>query len=318
MTHSTSHSKRRTRTAHSRKPWSWLGLTTAALFMTSLPLLAAAAPSSRLVKRAPVEYIADSEPTIELTFEANDSYYLQALTLNQCQNQLVLPENGTHVRSYYAITTPEIEMGINFYLDENCQEYDFSVLSEVREFVGAFASLKYVGEFKNAKTGFYENTEFSTTVFPDASSEPGPPESGRQPMVAPGSSVAGVRTGNAGLAVGMGIIGMVLVLGVVGLSVLAYRRFGPEGRRRGGDGGAFMTLSTSADAEEQAGLTGENGPHSSAVMQSRVGVSFDDERYPTGYRDEEYDGSDDDAVELGYPKNDADEAGVQPPNAKLQ
>lgn len=298
-----------------RKPWSWLGLTTAALFMASLPLLATAAPSSpQLHKRAPVEYIADSEPSIELTFEANDSYYLQALTLNQCQNQLVLPENGTHVRPYNAITTPEIEMGINFYLDENCQEYDFSVLSEVREFVGAFASLKYVGEFKNAKTGFYENTEFSTTVFPDSNTEPGPPESGRQPLVGPGNTST---TGNAGLAVGMGIIGMVLVLGIVGLCVLAYRRFGPEGRRRGGDGGAFMTLSTSADAEEQVGLTGENGPHSSAVMQSRAGVSFDDERYPAGYRDEEHDSSDDDEVELGYPKNEA-VAGSQPQNAKLQ
>ncbi|KAF9989773.1 hypothetical protein BGZ75_004950 [Mortierella antarctica] len=301
-----------------RKPWSWLGLTTAALFMTSLPLLATAAPassSSQLVKRAPVEFIADSEPSIELTFEANDSYYLQALTLNQCQNQLVLPENGTHVRPYNAITTPEIAMGINFYLDENCQEYDFSVLSEVREFVGAFASLKYVGEFKNAKTGFYENTEFSTTVFPDSSTDPGPPESGRQPLVTPGNTVT--TTGNAGLAVGMGIIGMVLVLGIVGVSVLAYRRFGPEGRRRGGDGGAFMTLSTSADAEEQVGLTGENGPHSSAVMQSRVGVSFDDERYPAGYRDEEHESSDEGEVELGYPKDDA-EAGLQPQNAKLQ
>ncbi|KAG9327135.1 hypothetical protein KVV02_008765 [Mortierella alpina] len=287
--------------------------------MVSLPLLATAAPasssSSQLVKRAPVEFIADSEPSIELTFEANDSYYLQALTLNQCQNQLVLPENGTHVRPYYAITTPESAMGINFYLDENCQEYDFSVLSEVREFVGAFASLKYVGEFKNAKTGFYENTEFSTTVFPDSRTDPGPPESGRQPLVTPGNTVT--TTGNAGLAVGMGIIGMVLVLGIVGVSVLAYRRFGPEGRRRGGDGGAFMTLSTSADAEEQVGLTGENGPHSSAVMQSRVGVSFDDERYPAGYRDEEHESSDEGEVELGYPKDDA-EAGLQPQNAKLQ
>ncbi|KAG0208296.1 hypothetical protein BGX28_000688 [Mortierella sp. GBA30] len=286
--------------------------------------MTAAAPSpSQLQNRAPaVEFIEDSEPTTELTFEANDSYYLQPLTLGECQNNLVLPENGTHVRNYAAMTTLVPDMALNYYLDENCQEYDFSIVSEVREFVGAFASIKYVGQFSNAKQGFYENTEFSKTVLPDSDSEPGPPESGRQPPVSPDKATSGggisSTANSAGLAIGMGIIGMVILSGMIGAAVFVYRKYGPEGRKRGGDGGAFMTLSTDGDAEEQVGLTGENGPNSSALMQSRVDVSFDDERYPAGYRDEDKDSDDDDGeVELGaYPHSQAG-SGSQP-TAKLQ
>ncbi|KAG0297411.1 hypothetical protein BGZ96_006591 [Linnemannia gamsii] len=271
---------------------------------------------SPILISAAVEYDPESAKTIELTIEAEDNYYVETLELNKCHNTFSLADTS----KYNAIGAEEDDMGINFYLDDKCEEYDFSILSQVTEYQGAFAGLKYTGEYKGAKTGFYENREFSGTVFPDAAGTPD------EPVTAPGTGGAGTGTGtkpaegtstalaglaadgsttwvspSAGLAVGMGIIGTIVVAGIVALGVFVYRRRGKHG-----DGRAFMTLSTGRDDyDEETGLAGENGPHSSALMQSRVGVSFDDDRYPSNYRDEaeKSDDDDDDEVGLGgYPQ----------------
>ncbi|KAG0301532.1 hypothetical protein BGZ97_002749 [Linnemannia gamsii] len=280
---------------------------------------------------AAVEYDPDSAPTMELIFEAGDNYPVENLELNKCHNTFALADTS----KYNAISAVEPDMGINFYMDDKCEEYDFSILSQVTEYQGAFASVKYTGQYKDAKTGFYENREFSETVLPDATGTPDAPTTTVPDKPAapnPGNGGAGTGTGtgtkpaegtstalaglaadgqtttwtspSAGLAVGMGIIGTVVVAGIVALGVFVYRRHGGKGKR--GDGRAFMTLSTGRDDyDEETGLAGENGPHSSALMQSRVGVSFDDDRYPSKYRDEaeKSDDDDDDEVELGgYPQ----------------
>ncbi|KAH7047645.1 hypothetical protein BKA57DRAFT_463046 [Linnemannia elongata] len=269
---------------------------------------------------AAVERLPDSAQTIELTIEAEDNYYLETLELNKCHSTFSLADTS----KYNAINAEEDDMGINFYLDDKCEEYDFSVLSQITEYQGAFAGLKYTGEYKGAKTGFYENREFSETVLPDPvgtpDDTPAPDTTnpntgtgsgtGTNPPEGSSTALAGLAAdGNTtftspsvGLAVGMGIIGTVVVAGIVALSVVVYRKYG--GKKRG-DGRAFMTLSTGRDDyDEETGLAGENGPHSSALMQSRVGVSFDDERYPHNYRDEaEKSDDDEDEVGLGgYPQ----------------
>lgn len=251
---------------------------------------------------AAVERLPDSAPTINLVIEAEDKYHVESLELNKCHNTFSLADTS----KYNAMTAEEDDMGINFYMDDKCEEYDFSILSLTTEYQGAFAGVKYTGEYKGAKPGFYENREFSETVFPDAvgtpDATPAPDTTspntgtgsgtGTNPPEGTSTALAGLAAdGNTtlsnpsvGLAVGMGIIGTVVVAGIVALSVVAYRKYG--GKKRG-DGRAFMTLSTGRDDyDEETGLAGENGPHSSALMQSRVGVSFDDERYPHNYRDE--------------------------------
>ncbi|KAF8940534.1 hypothetical protein BGZ58_005868, partial [Dissophora ornata] len=291
MTTTVSH----TATSRSRKPWAtWLGLSTALLL--TLPALIAAVPTSShpsldLQKRA-VQYVDASETDIELTFEANDSYYLQALKLNECVggNNLQLPITTNNVRTYSAIMAPDLEMALNFYTDEACQEYEFSVVSEIHQFSGAFASMKYVGQFTDVKPGVYDKQELSKTVVPDGQPQPetGSGTGTTNPTTIPAPDNSDSKTGynTPGFAVGMGIVGFVAMAGIVGLGVLVYRRnFGSQ--KRGGDGRAFMTLASGQDDyDDEAGLTGENGPHSSALMQSRVGASFEDERYPATYKDE--------------------------------
>ncbi|KAG0368013.1 hypothetical protein BGZ54_002823, partial [Gamsiella multidivaricata] len=292
----------------SRKPWAtWLGLSTAVILMT-LPTLTTAAPTPNLnfnpaaaassitsieapLQKRAIVYVVESEPAIELTFEANDSYYLESLKLDECTSTLSLPLTpGTAGRNYSAITAPDPEMALNFYTDENCQEYDFSVVSEVHEFAGYFASVKYVGQYSDVKPGVYDKQEISRTAVPDG--EP------QDPLPAPGSSSPTTTTtttnapagstdsatsqsaySSAGFAVGMGIVGFVAMAGIVGLGVFLYRNHGGDKKKRTGEGGRFMSLSSGRDDyDDEVGLTGENGPHSSALMQSRVGISFDDER----------------------------------------
>ncbi|KAF9090008.1 hypothetical protein BGX23_006312 [Mortierella sp. AD031] len=297
---------------------------------TALVATAAALLTLPALISAAVEYLPDSVDSIEVTFEAENNYYVEHLDLNKCLSVFTVPDTS----KYNSIMAEEGDMGINFYLDDQCQEYDFSILSQTTEYQGAFASVKYTGEYKGAKPGFYENREFSDTVFPDAAGTPDPapaPGTGRTPTKTAGAGGAATvtafegttttgassalgslaadagktvgTTNAAGLFVGMGIIGLVVFAGIIGLGVFVYRK---RGGKRGGDGQAFMTLSTGRDDyDEEVGLAGENGPHSSALMQSRVGVSFDDDRYPSEYRDELGEKSDDDedSVELGgYPQ----------------
>ncbi|KAF9125766.1 hypothetical protein BGW39_007169 [Mortierella sp. 14UC] len=279
-----------------------------------------------------VEYLPDSVEKIEVTIEAENNYYVEHLELNKCLSTFTLADTS----KYNAILAEDPDMGINFYMDDKCEEYDFSMISQLDEFQGAFAGLKYTGEYKGAKPGFYENREFSDTVLPDPEDTPDPAPGSTTPttpgtgtggtgstpvtgtMTALASLAAGGNTSNAttsnmpsaGLAVGMGIVGTVAFAGIVALGVFVYRRHnGTGGNGKRGDGRAFMTLSTGRDDyDEETGLAGENGPHSSALMQSRVGVSFDDDRYPHNYRDEteknnDSDDDDDDEVELGgYPQ----------------
>ncbi|KAG0265771.1 hypothetical protein BG011_004125 [Mortierella polycephala] len=284
---------------------------------------------TQIHKRA-VVYIEDSEPTADITFENGESYVLRTVELNKCFKADLDTDPVTHHPKYSSITTMEPDMALNFYMDDDCQEYDFSIISEVREFIGAFASIMYVGQYDDAKQGFYEDKEFSKTVLPDSNSDPNPatpsspsPSTTDPAVTTMGPTKAAAGTASAGFAIGMGIIGMVILSGMIGLAFMCYRKFGPDGKR--GDGRAFMTLSTGQDDyDDEVGLTGENGPHSSALMQSRVGVSFDDERYPTEYRDEDQAvASGDDEVELGaYPQNPAGpkqyraEPGTQPQNLR--
>ncbi|KAF9115143.1 hypothetical protein BGX27_008734 [Mortierella sp. AM989] len=300
-----------------RKPWTtWVGLS--AVLVLTLPAVISAAPtieqlssspysypaiSNNLQKRA-IQYVDPSDPQIEVTFEADNNYYLETIKLNECVNtfSLPLPPLASY-RNYSAITFPEATMAVNFYTDDECKEYDFSVQSEVHEFSGAFASVKYAGEYSDVKPGVYDDHELTRTAPPNP------------------NALVNTGTGNAGFVAGVGLIGLIVIAGVIGLGVMVYRKY--SGPKRGGDGRAFMTLSTGRDDyDDEAGLTGENGPHSSALMQSRVGVSFDDERYPVEYRDEEH-ASDDEQVELNvYPQNAPaptqyrDEPGTQPQNAR--
>ncbi|KAF9541165.1 hypothetical protein EC957_003357 [Mortierella hygrophila] len=281
----------------------------AVLLITLTPTLISAA----------VEFLPDSAPTMDMIFEAEDKYLVDTIELNKCHNTFSLADTS----KYNAITAQEDDMGVNFYMDDKCEEYDFSILSQITEYQGAFASVKYTGEYKDAKPGFYENREFSETVFPDAvgtpDATPAPDTTnpntgagsgtGTHPAEGTSTALAGLAADGSttftnpsvGLAVGMGIIGTVVVAGIVALSVVVYRKYGGK---KGGDGRAFMTLSTGRDDyDEETGLAGENGPHSSALMQSRVGVSFDDERYPHNYRDEAEKSDDEDEVGLGgYPQ----------------
>ncbi|KAG0270888.1 hypothetical protein BGZ95_001387 [Linnemannia exigua] len=287
--------------------------TATAVLLVAFPTLISAA----------VEYLPDSVEKIEVTIEAENNYYVEHLELNKCLSTFTLADTS----KYNAILAEDADMGINFYMDDKCEEYDFSMLSQLDEFQGAFAGLKYTGEYKGAKPGFYENREFSNTVFPDAEGTPDPaPDSttttpgtgtGSTPVTGTSTALASLaadgsasstgtfNVSSAGLAVGMGIIGTVVFAGIVALGVVIYRRHNGGGGKRG-DGRAFMTLSTGRDDyDEETGLAGENGPHSSALMQSRVGVSFDDDRYPSKYRDEDEKGAgdDDDEVGLGgYPQ----------------
>ncbi|KAF8936018.1 hypothetical protein BGZ47_009702 [Haplosporangium gracile] len=284
--------------------------TTAAVLLITLPTLISAA----------VERLPDSAQTIGLTIEA-EGYHLETLELNKCHNTFSLADTS----KYNAIGAEEDDMAINFYMDDKCEEYDFSMISQITEFQGGFASLKYTGEYKDAKPGFYENREFSDTVFPDPAGTPDAPVpdttnpntgagsgTGAKPAEGTSTALAGLAADGStttftnpsvGLAVGMGIIGTVVIAGIVALGVVGYRRYGNGGNKRG-DGRAFMTLSTGQDDyDEETGLAGENGPHSSALMQSRVGVSFDDDRYTSNYRDEAEKSDDDDEVGLsGYPQ----------------
>ncbi|KAF9930107.1 hypothetical protein FBU30_000857 [Linnemannia zychae] len=242
-----------------------------------------------------VERLSDSIPTMDFIVEA-PSYGVHKLELNKCYTNFDL----TQSQKYTALSTEEDDMAVNFYMDDKCEEYDFSMVSEVTGFQGAFAAVKYVGEYSNAKKGFYENKEFSETVFPDEIGTPDAPEATALAAASGNSSV--FTMSNAGLAVGMGIIGTITIAGIVALGVFVYRRHKGNKSRRG-DGKAFMSLTGQDDYDEETGLAGENGPHSSALMQSRVGVSFDDERFPTKYRDEEKSDGEEDEVEFGgYPQ----------------
>ncbi|KAK3845475.1 MAG: hypothetical protein J3R72DRAFT_435872 [Linnemannia gamsii] len=292
--------------------WTKAATATAVLLIT-LPTLISAA----------VEYLPDSVETIEVTIEAENNYYVEHLELNKCLSTFTVPDTS----KYNAILAEDPGMGINFYMDDKCEEYDFSMLSQLDEYQGAFAGLKYTGEYKGAKPGFYENREFSNTVFPDPEGTPDPtPDSttttpgtgtGSTPVTGTstvlGSLAAGGKTNDVtsynmpsvGLAIGMGIIGTVVFAGIVALGVFVYRRHNGSGGKRG-DGRAFMTLSTGQDDyDEETGLAGENGPHSSALMQSRIGVSFDDDRYRDEAENEKSNGDDDDDDEVGlggYPQ----------------
>ncbi|KAF9580630.1 hypothetical protein BGW38_002648 [Lunasporangiospora selenospora] len=281
--------------AWASRPWVALAATSTLLSLL-IPTLVSAAPSSlssssSIQKRAAVSYVETSLPTIDLTFHGVDRKdYTDKVKLNECFSAITLPIDN-HVRNYTAITSNSAKnFAINFYMDDQCTEYDYSVVGDLNQYQNSFASILYVGQYNDAKPGFYENREFSKTTLPDQ---------GTGGAGGDGSS----GTGSAGFAVGVGIIGMVILMGVIALGVVGYRKFQSRYGRKRGDG-VFMTLATERDDDDD----GENGPHSSALMQSRVGVSFDEERYPTNYRDDNDNASDadddDDEVELGgYPQN---------------
>lgn len=251
---------------------------------TALP-----APSSHLAKRV-VKYVTDSEPLTEVTYMTTTDYYRDAMKLNECFTNFSRPDNT----EFMAITTPDHEVAINYYLDTECTEFEFSIQSEYRNYTGEFRSAKYVGQFLDAKPGLYENTEFSPTVLPDqdpdGANHDGPiglpknPKKEQQQGNTPTTAGAGTAgTGSVGFIIGAGLVSILTIAGVVALGVFLYRKHQTGGR---GDS-KFMTLATGRDDyDDEVGLTGENGPHSSALMQSRVGVSFDDERFPAKYHDE--------------------------------
>ncbi|KAF9981733.1 hypothetical protein BGZ65_003631 [Modicella reniformis] len=321
-----------------RTPWTtWLGLSTA-LFMT-LPALISAAPttgaastaaavaaaiarvgtvspstaSSQLIQKRAVQYLDDSEPDMELTIEANDSYYLATIKLDECINKFPVPPTpgvAEGAFKYNALTAPSPDMVINFYTDDQCQEYEFSVVSEIHQFVGYFASAKYVGEFSGSKPGVYDKQEISKTVVPAENPDPitivqteedpsgggaggnktTAPSTSDEPVGITAPNPSGNGTSSAGFMVGVGIIGTITIGSIVGLSVFLYHKYEGAGKR---SDGKFMTVSTGDDEDD-----GENGPHSSALMQSRVEASFDDERPQVDYRDRDENASDDE-VELG-------------------
>ncbi|KAG0087199.1 hypothetical protein BGZ93_011109 [Podila epicladia] len=308
---------------HGFNPSSMLSMAMIISMATALPA------SSHLAKRV-VKYVTNSEPLIEVTYMTTANYYRDPMKLNECFTNFSRPANT----QYMAITTPDHEVAINYYLDTECTDFEFSILSEYNNYTGEFASAKYAGQFLDAKPGLYENTEFSPTVLPDqdpdGANHDGPiglpknpkPEQqqGNTPTTATG---AGAGTGSVGFIIGAGLVSILTIAGVLALGVFLYRKHQGGGGR--GDS-KFMTLATGRDDyDDEVGLTGENGPHSSALMQSRVGVSFDDERFPAKYHDEEAesDDEDDDRVELGaYPQNPAgptqyrDEPGTKPQNQK--
>lgn len=252
---------------------------------TALP-----APSSHLAKRE-VKYVPNSEPLTEVTYMTTSDYYRDAMKLNECFTNFSLPTNT----QFMGITTVDHEVAINYYLDTECTEFEFSIQSEYNEYAGQFASAKYVGQFLDAKPGLYENKEFSPTVLPDQDPDganhdgpvglpknpnPQQQQSGNTPTAA-GTGTSG--TSSVGFIIGAGLVSILTVAGVVALGVFLYRKHQDKGR----GGSKFMTLATGRDDyDDEVGLTGENGPHSSALMQSRVGVSFDDERFPAKYQDE--------------------------------
>ncbi|KAF9897647.1 hypothetical protein BX616_005226 [Lobosporangium transversale] len=314
----------------SRKPWTTrMALSTTMVLLLTLPALLSAAPITPFTKRD-VKYIEDSDPEMDLTYEAKGRYLLAKLKLDECATpaQFQLP------REYDAMTTGEPEMALNFYLDDQCQDYEFSLQSEVHEFAGAFASMKYVGMFSDVKPGIYDEHELSKTALPQGEPQttniiqtPPTNQDGANVPNGPNNSKDTTDGGisSPGFAVGMGIVGFLSMAGIVALGVFLYRKhnsFG--GQKRGGDGRAFMTLNGQDEDDDETGLTaGENGPHSSALMQSRVAASFDDERLPASrYRDEDH-ASDDEQVELGaYAQNPTgptqyrSEPGTLPQNAR--
>ncbi|KAF9993465.1 hypothetical protein BGZ80_002515 [Entomortierella chlamydospora] len=280
--------------------------------------------SLSLEKRA-AQYLDTSEEQIEVTFEANDSYYIENFPLNECVNTFSLPLSPpANYRNYNGMMFPEPTMVVNFYTDDECKEYEFSVQSGVSQFSGAFASAKYVGEFSGVKPGVYDDHEVSNTAPPDANAlvdtttttaaGTNAPTSSNAATV-PSSSVPS-GTSSAGFFAGVGLIGLIVIAGIVALGVMGYRKYDRK-TRRGGDGRAFMTLASGQDDyDDETGLTGENGPHSSALMQSRAGASFDDERYPAEYHDEEQ-ASDDERVEMNaYPQNPAGPTQTQNPHSQ--
>lgn len=253
---------------------------------TALP-----APSSHLAKRE-VKYVPNSEPLTEVTYMTTTDYYRDAMKLNECFTNFSRPDNT----QFMGISTVDHEVAINYYLDTECTEFEFSIQSEYNEYTGEFASAKYVGQFLDAKPGLYENKEFSPTVLPDqdpdGANHDGPvgmPKNPKQQQQQSGNTPTTAGTGTSGTSsvgfiIGAGLVSILTVAGVVALGVFLYRKHQDKGR---GGGSKFMTLATGRDDyDDEVGLTGENGPHSSALMQSRVGVSFDDERFPAKYHDE--------------------------------
>ncbi|KAF9430984.1 hypothetical protein BGZ94_000930 [Podila epigama] len=289
--------------------------------------LPASASIHSLTKRA-VKFVEPSEPQLEVTFHSTNANYKDILKLNGCSNSS-RPLNT----QYTSISTTDHQSAINFYLDDECTEYDFSVLSEYDSYAGEFASFKYVGQYLDAEPGFYENLEFSPTNVPDqetehkAPQEPqGQPKPQEKPVAKPQEQQqqqGGGGTRSFGFIVGVGLVSLLTLAGLFSCGWYIYNKHIKDGGR---SKRSFMTLSTGRDDyDDEVGLTGENGPHSSALMQSRVGVSFDDERFPAAYHDEdnaEFD-KEDNRVELGaYPQNPTgptqyrDEPGTLPQNRK--
>ncbi|KAG0055571.1 hypothetical protein BGZ83_008182 [Gryganskiella cystojenkinii] len=365
-------------------PWTWrnIAMTVALALVLKDSTFAAPAPLLQqqqeqnipaLVRRD-VSYVTASAPLIEVTFQTQDTPYIEHLNLDECFSNFKLPLSGPNpdipVRNYTNIIATDAEVGLNFFLDDQCNEFDFAIQSQVLSWVGSFASVRYVGQFLDAKPGLYER-ELSPTALPDqdpdGKNHTGPvslPTSSSVSSALPTSSVTTTSvsssasatttaaeittatstptstetpvpsgTHTAGFAVSSGIVGIVAFAGVIGACFLGYKKFIAggaaggllKGNNRGGGGdGRFMSLREDYDDE----IVAENGPHSSALMQSRVGVSFEDERFdgqPTGsgagmYSDDD---EDDERVELGaYPQNPTaptqyrPEPGTMPQNAR--
>ncbi|KAG0335560.1 hypothetical protein BG004_008403 [Podila humilis] len=314
---------------HGITPRSMLGLACIISLAMALPQPAPAQPLKRAIK-----YVTDSEALTEITYMTNDDYYRDAMPLNTCFTNFSRPVNTR----YLAITAPDHQVAINYYGDTECAEFEFSILSEYTDYAGEFGSAKYVGQFLDAKPGMYESREFSPNDMPDQDPDgenhkdsgikPKIPPTQQQPQQGgePTAQGSGSNSGTSsvGFIIGVGLVGLLTIAGVVASGVWLYRRHSNGGGR--GDK-RFMTLATGRDDyDDEVGLTGENGPHSSALMQSRVGVSFDDERFPGKYHDEEQAASDEESenrVELGaYPQNPAGpkqyrpEPGTLPQNQK--
>ncbi|KAG0030774.1 hypothetical protein BGZ81_002186, partial [Podila clonocystis] len=232
------------------------------------------APSSHLAKRV-VKYVTDSESLTEVTYMTTSDYFRDAMKLNECFTNFSRPANT----EFMAITTPDHEVAINYYLDTECTEFEFSIVSEYNNYTGEFASAKVL------------------TEDPDGANHDGPvgqpKDTKPQQQQGNTSTTTGAGTtgtGSVGFIIGAGLVSILTIAGIVALGVFLYRK-----HQNGGRGDAkFMTLATGRDDyDDEVGLTGENGPHSSALMQSRVGVSFDDERFPAKYQDEDQADSDD-------------------------
>ncbi|GJJ72331.1 hypothetical protein EMPS_04688 [Entomortierella parvispora] len=352
MTGTHSQRTRKTGLASMSSPRTWRNLAmTATLALVVLESITAApapvtvAGARHSFARRDVKYVDPSAQLIEVTFQAESTNYVEQLTLNQCFNQFKLPlsnpdDPDNPVRNYTAITATDSEVALNFFLDDQCEEFDWSMQSQVLSNSGSFASVKYIGQFLDAKPGMYE-IELSPTVLPDQDpdgknhTEPvtlpttatslAASATGSASASATSGAAAGTETAtsdesksgthSAGFAIGSGIVGILVFAGIIGACFLGYRKFFAAGALGAGAkrDGRFMSLSSGQDDyDDETGLVGENGPHSSALMQSRVGVSFDDERFDGGrdgtgagaYSDDEED--EDDRVELGaYPQNPA-------------